>query len=920
MVGKAWLLLGLSWIAGLPLWAAPAATPMHVIVTVINKHADPGQPVPNVRVTIDFVDGSQKITEARDRTNSQGQTELIISPEAQQRGDLHIEITDAPNLVIFQPGEGILTDVHPTLTIVLLPKGSPALLQPAQIEAMLNRLSRLSIQNQQLQVSLTKAEHQKPDFDQLLHNWASTNGLPYDQVDQQMRAWANDVLEHRQEASLSKQAEAELALRHFENAAKLFQGAALTSKLALHREQESYLVGRREALRSLFKESTQGADAFQLAHQYHQATQIMDDAVTEAAAEHQHFPEDAALRHIWLRTVRYTSLVRTQEGEKLLSQDPPSENAAPLFLKAIDDCKGVLAQTDKSAEPEQWASVQFVIGSAELYLGVHVPNYKDATEFRSQAIASIRAALDASNKDKDPKTWATYVIYYALTSATANMTSYQDGHLPADQAVQSLSQCVDELRSVLVVRSRAENPMEWGQAQMVIGNLLTLEAMIIPGQHATEFLAQAETSTRAATEVFTRADHPDEWSMAEKSLGSVLFARSINASGNQAHDLALQGAAAIQASLQASATRDDPLDWASAQHNLAILLSTKSNEFSGDQAIDLMAQAIVASRFELQVITKASLPLRWAETQYELGSGLTRIADLYNSQGQASQYADYRSQAAAAFRAALEVFNRQNNANRWAHTQWALGNILFAQSQADPANPSTDLLAQSANALSGALEVITWKTSPQDWGSIQNTLGHIRAAQGLHSSGPQAKDFFTQSAEALTAALQIVPKNAETLSLLSSLYHDYLLDFPKAYDYAARAEVAAPADSNKLNLAEAALTTSNFSSCIDLVNSVNPVQLDPRLTHGRLMLLLACQWGAGQRAAASQTADALAASASTLAKQQGWSTSGDRVYLSSALEFSANRSAWIKLFQSLEQGDGPSLAEASHTLQRVPAN
>ena len=279
---------------------------------------------------------------------------------------------------------------------------------------MLNRLSRLSIQNQQLQVSLTKAEHQKPDFDQLLHNWATTNGLPYDQVDQRMRAWATDILDHRQEASLTKQAEAELALRNFENAAKLFQGAALTSKLALHREQESYLIGRREALRSLFKESTQGADAFQLARQYHQATQIMDDAVKEAAAEHQHFPEDAALRHIWFRTVRYTSLVRTQEGEKLLSQDPPSENAAALFSKVIDDCKGLLGQIDKSAEPEQWASVQFVIGSASLDLGVDVPNNKDAAEFRSQAVASARAALDASNKEKDPKAWATYAIYYGL--------------------------------------------------------------------------------------------------------------------------------------------------------------------------------------------------------------------------------------------------------------------------------------------------------------------------------------------------------------------------------------------------------------------------------------------------------------------------------------------------------------------------
>ena len=924
MVGKAWLLLGLSCIGGLPLWAAPAAAPMqHVIVTVINKHFDPAKAVPGVRVSISFFDGSQKITEARQRTNDKGQIELIISPEAQQRGDLIIEVSEAPDLVVYQPSEGLLNAVPSTLTVALLPKGSPALLDPPQIEAMLNRLSRLSIQNQQMQVSLTKAEHQKPDFDQLLHNWATTNGLPYDQVDQRMRAWATDILDHRQEASLTKQAEAELALRNFENAAKLFQGAASTSKLALHREEESYLIGRREALRSLFKESTQGADAFQLAHQYHQATLIMDDAVKEAAAEHQHFPEDAALRHIWFRTVRYTSLVRTKEGEKLLSQDPPSENAAALFLRVIDDCKSLLSQIDRSAEPEQWASVQFDIAAASLNLG-DAPGNKEAADFRSQAAAAARAALDASNKEKDPKAWAEYANYYGLISATASMRNYQDGHMSADQASESLSQSVDQLRSVLVIRSRSENPVEWGKTQILICNILSLESMLSSGQRATDLLTQAEASARATLEVLTKADHPHDWALAEAALGSALIAHALIESGNQAHDLFLQGAAAIQASLQESVKEDDPLDWANAQQNLATILSTESKDFSGSQAIDLMTQSAAALRFELQVITKASLPLRWAGTQYDLGSALTQIVDLYNSQNQnnqdhAKQVADYHSQAAVAFRAALEVFNRQNTADQWAHTQWALGNILLAQSQADPANPSTDLLAQAANALSGSLEIITLKTSPKDWGNIQNTLGHIRVNQGLHSSGPQAKEFFTQAAEALTAVLQIAPKNAETLSLLNTLYHDYLLDFPKAYDYATSAEAADANDSNKLNLAEAELTTSRFSTCIDLINSVNQAKLDPRLVHGRLMLLLACQWGAGQHAAASQTAEALAASASTLTKQD-WVTAGDRVYLAAALEFSANRPAWIKLFQSFEQGDGPSLADAAHTIHQGAAN
>jgi tetratricopeptide (TPR) repeat protein len=896
--------------------AVPVST--HVIVTVVNKHVEPAQPVPGARVTIDFVDGSQKITEARDRTNSQGQTELVISPEAQQRGDLHIEISDAPNLVVYQPSEGILTDVHPTLTIVLLPRGSPALLQPAQIEAMLNRLSRMSIQNQQLQVSLNKVEHQKPDFDGLLRNWASTNGLPYDQVDQQMRAWANDVLDHRQEASLTKQGEAELALRHFENAAKLFQGAVNTSKLALHREQESYLVARRAALRSLFEESTQGADAFQLADQYHQATQIMDDAVKEAAAEHQRYPGDIALRHIWFRAVRYTSYVRVQEGAWAVRHESLNENPTALFSKAVDDCKVLLAQIDRSAEQEQYSTLQSVIASAYLALGTDVPHNKDSAEFRSQAVVSARNALDSANKEKDPVAWVRDATIYSLILAMTSLRSYNDDNLPADQASQSLSQAIDVLHSILEV-TRSKNPLEWGKTQTVISNVFTLQAMLTSDKRATDLLIQAEASARAALEVLNKTDHPGEWAMAEGSLGSSLYARSMDASGNQQHDFILHGATAMQESLQVDASQEDPLDWAEEEQNLATMLGTGSDSFTGNQAIDLLIPSVAAWRFELKIVTKESAPLRWAETQFNLGSALGKLADLYNNQGQAKDVADYRSQAAAAFRAALEVFNRQKNADRWAHAQWALGAILFAQSQVDPASPSTDLLAQAANAHSVALEVITEQTSPQVWGSMQKTLGQIRAVQGLHSSGQQAKDFFAQSAEALTATLQIAPKDADTLSLLNSLYHDYLMDFPKAYDYASRAEAVAPNESNKLNLAEAALTTSRFSTCIDLINSVHQAQLEDRLIPGRLTLLLACQWGAGEHAAASQTAEAVALSASTLTKI-GWIAIGDCAYLSSAPEFSADRPIWIKLFRSLEQGDGPALGDAAHTIHQGAGN
>src|ERR1039458_7374823 len=69
----------------------PAETRTDTVV-VVNAHSDPSQPVQGVRVSLIFVAGSEKVTDARDATNRAGQALLIVSPEAAQRGDLRIEI------------------------------------------------------------------------------------------------------------------------------------------------------------------------------------------------------------------------------------------------------------------------------------------------------------------------------------------------------------------------------------------------------------------------------------------------------------------------------------------------------------------------------------------------------------------------------------------------------------------------------------------------------------------------------------------------------------------------------------------------------------------------------------------------------------------------------------------------------------
>ncbi len=112
-----------------------------VAVVVADAHTDPTQPVPTVRISLSYLDGSVLVTEARDVTNPKGQAWLDVSEDAAQRGGLRIEIAGATNLVIYQPADGQLPALPATINVSMLPKGSPLLLGPAGIQAMMRRMS-----------------------------------------------------------------------------------------------------------------------------------------------------------------------------------------------------------------------------------------------------------------------------------------------------------------------------------------------------------------------------------------------------------------------------------------------------------------------------------------------------------------------------------------------------------------------------------------------------------------------------------------------------------------------------------------------------------------------------------------------------------------------------------------------------------
>ena len=624
-------------------------------MVVVNAHADPSKPVEGVRVSLSFVAGAEKVVDSRDATNRSGQALLLVSPEAVQRGNLRIEITGVTGLVVFEPADGQLNGLPATITIKMLPQGSLALLGPTQIEAMLHRLSlqnkHLEQENRVVKGELAAAQGQKPDdLAQAMTEWATANGFAAADADKRIQEWAKEIQTRKDQATAEQQELAELALKHYAVAAPMFHKDATDRFAALREKQQRDREEDRKEFQAAVDKQYQSANAYQLASQYHQATQVLEDTRDEAAEQHRISPEDPAYRSIWLDTVL--------------------------------------------------------------------------------RLADARKAEGASGK--------------------------------ASESAALLAQSIKDYRELLKERS-----------------------------------AQAERQ-----------------------------------------------------------------DWARAQTNLGLALSDQGERSSGSEATSLFAQAVEAYRAALGVYTKADLPQDWARTQNNLGIALW-------DQGERSSGAE-----------------------------------------------ATKLLAQSVEAYRAVLEVYTKADLPQDWAMTQSNLGIALRVQGERSSGAEATELLSAAASAFESVLEVSPTSQSIIKALSHIDHEELFRFDRALELDEQAFKIDPSTGNRMDLVEASLTAAHFSQCVEQAVAIDDPVLSTSKIPVRDTIKLACQWGAGQKAAAQQTATALLPQAAGL-HSSGWSFAGTRHFLASSPAFEPGRASWIALFESLEKGDGAAMAAALHQLDAV---
>jgi tetratricopeptide (TPR) repeat protein len=303
---------------------------------------------------------------------------------------------------------------------------------------------------------------------------------------------------------------------------------------------------------------------------------------------------------------------------------------------------------------------------------------------------------------------------------------------------------------------------------------------------------------------------------------------------------------------------------------------------SGDKAAGLLDQAVQAYRGALEVCTKADLPQDWAMSQNNLGIALMHEGD----RASGDKAAGLLDQAVRAYRSALEVYTKADMPQAWASTQNNLGIALMDEEDWASGDKAAALLDQAVQAYRSALEVRTKADLPQDWAMTQNNLGLALEEEGERASADRAAALFDQAARAYRSALEVYTK----------------ADLPGKWA------------GTQMNLMELNLWAGRFTVCLQQAAVLDDDALPPPGLTIRDAMKLACQWGTGDRGAATATETALA-SKPPVFQTDFWDFAGTIDFLSHSPAFEKGRASWIALFTAMQNGDAAGMTAALHQLE-----
>ncbi len=141
-----------------------------------------------------------------------------------------------------------------------------------------------------------------------------------------------------------------------------------------------------------------------------------------------------------------------------------------------------------------------------------------------------------------------------------------------------------------------------------------------------------------------------------------------------------------------------------------------------------LLEAIETYKTAIEILDAKTSPMIWADSNSKLGDAYRSLAYGRYNQNKPEEGAQLYNDAIVAFKNALEVFNKEDNPAEWATAQRALGQV---NANSDTYNAiegkalNAARLTEAANAFKAAMEVFTQDADPVSWAGLQFQLGDI---------------------------------------------------------------------------------------------------------------------------------------------------------------------------------------------------
>jgi hypothetical protein len=276
--------------------------------------------------------------------------------------------------------------------------------------------------------------------------------------------------------------------------------------------------------------------------------------------------------------------------------------------EAVASLRNALDATEAKQDAESWAHRQALLGDANMILGAA---QNSQTAYR-EAFLAFGAAAAATSSDKNPELWAERQIRRAQASTA--LGSFEGDEFTSDRVVEAY-------QAILKVVKKDKQPAAWLHAEIGLGNALFTSGA---QKNSVVLLQDATDAERNALELIDPQREPQEFAMVESNISNALsiIAQVSNDPRRTDETIALLSGAVERVSRDRA-----PIVWAALQHNLCAALIQRARTRSDVAGVGDLRAALAAIELALKEETETRAPANWASAIGLKGQAELMLAD-----------------------------------------------------------------------------------------------------------------------------------------------------------------------------------------------------------------------------------------------------------------------------------------------------